>query len=1306
MPSVQPEAPHERAGVPIGIRLLRIAANTIVALVAALCIALLVVRFVAFPRIEAHRDDIAAALSKRIGQPVAIGGIVTGWDGWNPRLSIRGFTVADHDAVAPVLELPRVDLVVSWTSLPLMDLRLRELAIESPKLSVRRDPHGVIHVAGIEIDPEANRDDNGVSDWLLRQRRIVVHDALVEWTDERRGTPQLVLDHVDLRVEQSFGQHRFGLTGVPPAEIAAPIELRGEFDAASLREWQRTKGRAYLRLDYADLAAWREWLPLPVAIESGKGAVRLWFEFADGEPRAITADVELVDVKARLADDLPAADLQHVAGRVAGRQDGGRREIYTKGLTFVERDGSRFPDTDFRLRYEEASGSTPAHGDLTFDHLALGPLGALAAVLPLPQRWRDDLARFAPRGTLKDGKLTWDGPADAPTRYTASVQFAQFGIAAQDALPGVRGLTGRVDTTEAKGTLALDSRDVVVALPQLFASPLAFDTAVARVTWTHAADAVGVRVDSASFANADVAGAVSGTWHSAAKGPGSVDLRAQLTRARVEPLARYLPLQLAPAAREWLVRALRKGTSNDVRLTLKGNLEDFPFVQGRNGQFALAIKGRDATLDYADGWPPITGLDADVRFEGARVVIDVARGRVLGANLSRARIEVADMRQHPAAVKVDGAADGPTSEFLDFVARSPVGGWIGNAQENAKVGGNGKLALSFQIPLTGGRVDALAGEYEFVDNAVHWAGAPGLTHVNGKLAFTEHEMHARDIAGEVLGGPAKVSFTTSEGRVRVTASGTASTAQLHPTFDVPLIDRMTGNADWQLAVDSRSDAVSWVVESSLKGVAVDLPTPLGKSAEETVPLRIVRREARAGREDSLTIDYGRSARVLLHRQLGAGEARVDRALVLVGKAMERPAEPDRNGLWIRAELPRVNVDDWLAFERKMDTTPAAGAASAPALTFEGFDVRADMLQAIGRRFDDMKVSGLRAGDDWRLTLDGKDIAGTATWQGPTPARPNGRVVARLARLARPAPGELPPWAGGAEPARAANAANPWPAIDITSDAFFTRGSNVGRVEVMAQPMGIDWQIQKLSVVNDAGRIDAHGTWHGGRDPRTDLDVKVDVKESGAFLKRFAMPDAIRGAPTTIEGKLAWTGAPSDFDYPTLSGTFDVRSGAGQFLKADPGVGRLLGVLSLQALPRRITLDFHDVFSEGFAFDNVVGAVRIQSGVMHTDLFRLSGPAANVDIAGDIDLARETQQLRVRVQPSLSSSVSAGAAALFIANPLVGAAVGAGTLLAQKMLNNPIEHIFSYEYGVSGSWDDPVVQRLSSRTAAGTPENGK
>jgi len=96
----------------------------------------------------------------------------------------------------------------------------------------------------------------------------------------------------------------------------------------------------------------------------------------------------------------------------------------------------------------------------------------------------------------------------------------------------------------------------------------------------------------------------------------------------------------------------------------------------------------------------------------------------------------------------------------------------------------------------------------------------------------------------------------------------------------------------------------------------------------------------------------------------------------------------------------------------------------------------------------------------------------------------------------------------------------------------------------------------------------------------------------------------------------------------------------------------------------------------------------------------------VTITGDIDLSRETTGLDVRVKPALSTTFSAGAAVLFLANPIIGAAVGAGTLLAQKLLDDPLGQIFSYDYRVTGSWSDPPVERAGAKSlsssAATTP----
>jgi uncharacterized protein YhdP len=427
---------------------------------------------------------------------------------------------------------------------------------------------------------------------------------------------------------------------------------------------------------------------------------------------------------------------------------------------------------------------------------------------------------------------------------------------------------------------------------------------------------------------------------------------------------------------------------------------------------------------------------------------------------------------------------------------------------------------------------------------------------------------------------------------------------------------------------------------------------------------------------------------------------------LLGRSIDRTSEPEQPGIWVRADLASLNLDDWLAVRRSLPQRPGT-EPGASEIDVQGIDLTATALIASGRKLNEFKVKARRAGDDWRLALDGHDLAGTAVWRGASSSLPNGRVNARLTRLNLPsAEGPTiaidrtpPPPAPPPEPSLSS-----WPEIDLTSDVLLSKDHALGKLEVLAQPSGSDWQIRKLSLTNDSGGIEADGWWRLGRTQQTKLDVTIDVKDAGGFLAHFGVTNGVVNAPTKIEGQLSWAGAPSDFNYPTLSGAFRVNTGSGQFTRIDPGMGRLLGVLSLQSLPRRITLDFRDIFSEGFAFDSLTGNVRIQTGLMHTDDLKLIGPAANVEIAGDVDLARETQRLKVKVQPSLSTTFSAGAAAFFLANPLIGAAVGAGTLIAQKLFKDPLEQMFSYEYSVTGSWVDPVVDRINGRTASVVPES--
>ena len=162
------------------------------------------------------------------------------------------------------------------------------------------------------------------------------------------------------------------------------------------------------------------------------------------------------------------------------------------------------------------------------------------------------------------------------------------------------------------------------------------------------------------------------------------------------------------------------------------------------------------------------------------------------------------------------------------------------------------------------------------------------------------------------------------------------------------------------------------------------------------------------------------------------------------------------------------------------------------------------------------------------------------------------------------------------------------------------------------------------------------------------------------------------------------------------------------MKADPGLAKLLGVLSLQSLPRRLTLDFRDVFSDGFSFDFVRGDIHIEQGIAATNNLQMKGVNAAVLMEGKADIARETQDLKVVVVPEINAgTVSLVATAI---NP----AIGLASFLAQYFLREPLSKAATQEFHVDGTWADPRVTRVgrggnggdaagASKAASGAPE---
>ncbi|MBI3145872.1 MAG: DUF3971 domain-containing protein, partial [Pseudogulbenkiania sp.] len=301
----------------------------------------------------------------------------------------------------------------------------------------------------------------------------------------------------------------------------------------------------------------------------------------------------------------------------------------------------------------------------------------------------------------------------------------------------------------------------------------------------------------------------------------------------------------------------------------------------------------------------------------------------------------------------------------------------------------------------------------------------------------------------------------------------------------------------------------------------------------------------------------------------------------------------------------------------------------------------------------------------------------------------GRLKAKIARLALPLPASTSQALAPSSPGEDESL----PELDVEVGNLLYSGRSVGKLDIHAVQSGKDWLLDRFALQSGSGSLQGSARASAGPAPVVDVNFKLQSANLGELLERFGYGDTFRKGEGTLDGKLRWPGGLTDYELSRVSGEMSVNFRNGRFAKVNPGAARLLGVLSLQSLPRRIRLDFTDMFSDGFAFDSLIGRAAISNGVFSSDNVAMSGPSAAVGIKGRVDLNSETQDIRVRVEPRLSESVALAAGAALL-NPVVGVAA----LAAQKLLQDPVGKIFSVDYEVKGSLTDPVVNKVGAAKA--------
>ena len=930
---------------------------------------------------------------------------------------------------------------------------------------------------------------------------------------------------------------------------------------------------------------------------------------------------------------------------------------------------------------------------------ALVPLAGL-----LPQAaWRERLANLSPRGAI--GKLDLRLRRGNHWRPEGSAELRQFGIGPVGRAPGIVDVDGRFRGTAAAGELLLRSPQFHLLMPQHLRLPEGAALPAGRLGWRYDADGLRIQADDFAVRRTDGHGeARARLWLPKDGSSPVLALHADLHAVDMRSTTRFLSATHMPAATlAWLDAAFVGGEVTEGTIDYAGRMRCFPFRYG-GGEFRVRVRTAGARLHYAKGWADLENLVADVDLRSLGVEARLHSGTVGGLMITNGGGGIPDLRE--GLLSVSGSARGDLGRALRLVQSSPVAPTLGALFNGLSGQGIGQYEVRLNLPLRDLKRADIDVRARLKGATVRFAGLDeAATQVQGELRVHNAALETAGITAQWVGGP--VRFMASKagplGLVNeLEAVGRAQGEEVAGALRLPQA-ALSGAFDWRflgrVPLDGKPDRLgraAFHATTDFAGAAVNLPAPLNKPATEARPLRA---ELAISEAPPLSASVGASppaagTRLVTRLQWGADSAamewihrsawRFTRGTVRLGGGEAKLKDASR--LWIEGHAPALDASGWIRLR-----LPESPVVSAHPLRIEellrGADVTADHLLFMGYDFPDSsaQLSGSEAG--WRVDVAGPAISGRVLVPFDLHA---GRLQLDLDRLV----------ANDARGASAASEVDPreLPAMRVAVRSFEFEHRQLGQLtaDLLRTPDGL--RLARAEVKAPSFNALGSGSWSmvergSRRDVESRVQLRVESSDVAKTLTALALAPAIaaRHGMATID--VHWPGGPDAQFLARLGGRIGVQAEDGQVLGVEPGAGgRALGLMSLGALQRRLTLDFTDLTGKGLAFDRVAGDFELRDGDAFTKNLVLKGPAAEVGIVGRTGLRDRDYDQTVKVTGNLGGPIVA-------AGTLAGGpALGAALLVFSKVFKEPLAGMSRGYYRITGSWDAPTVQQIGASEA--------
>lgn len=1232
------------------------------------------------PNLNNYKTRIEILASEATGQTIKINSLEGRWDFINPEFALNEVVFYDSQNNT-TLVLKKISADFSWLSPFYLSPTLSEIKLRTPKLLIRRDMTNKIFIGGIPIDSSSN---NKLTNWLLNQKMVSIEQGEIDWLDEYKKAPVLTLKDLNLNYKTPFiieliGQHKFDINFRISNSDNQVIALSGNIYAKKIEDINSWDSKVKIQASNINLSAYTPWVTYPIKINTGTGDLNLTASITNAAIAKINASIKLTNFKTEINQtNKNELNLKNFSGNVIWLANKNSHEVIFDNLYLLTNNGINLENANTAITISAEKNKLTAFS-LKINKIQLDAANEILQAIPYFDDIKNKVSTIQPSGSLSNVDFKWMD--DKKNELSLKAQFDKLSFNTFEDYPGFENLTGSIHLSNEEGSIKFKSTDVSLTYNKLFREALKFSSLYGDLKWTKNY----LIFKKISFINPFINGSINGSIKQMPQKDAYLDIHASIPFIDLKHAKAYYPKTIGAEGLHWLDTSLLEGSLENTLVSIKGLSADFPFVDAQNladpnkGTFVVTTSGKNTLIEYGTGWPVIEKFDFNASVNAGTFELLSKKGQFLGNTIKELKTIIPAIAiEHP-LLNMQGTLNSPTSEVIKFINNSPIKESVQHLFDEATGAGEGRLRVNIDIPLDNLDAITFKGNYQFLDSNLTnpSMGIPKIEKIKGLVAFDEKNIKTENLTGNMFGGNTNILLTADSSKaIKVKLNGRFTDKGIAEKLGISF-SKINGAANWEGLVEYKKPLLNIQLSSDLKGIEMSYPAPFNKARDKEEKLYFTKKQNNT-KTDEIEFQYSNIVSSKISRTKKNNIMSVDKGYISINSDIKTGVQ---KGLYLKANLPYVNLDDFISIYSEED--------SGGGFKIDKADIALINADLLDRRFSNIKMEIASANSITKFKINSNETSGSLLW-----AEKESKLIARLNRFKMP--GEIKKLSSTQSASR-----QKLPDLDIKIDSLELDGKKVGKLELVSNTLNQNINIQKFKIVNDKNIFQADGEWiDWNKNSKSNINFSWKINNLGDTLNYLGYPNFIKDGEAELSGQFRWPGNPLSFDKTKADGSFNLDVHKGIIQKVEPGIGRLFGLVTLQNLPRRLSLDFRDLFVSGFVLDNMNASVRIKNGIMKTSNFRMNGPAAEVFMTGETDIIHETQDLHVKVTPHISDSLSIAALA---GGPLVGAAA----FIAQKILKDPLNKILTSEYRIIGTWENPEeVDNSASDKIKTTIDNTK